>query len=85
MAPQQSRLVAIAPETQNVSLSLNASAIYAGAAIGSAAGAAVLGRFGFSALGLAAGFAALGVLAHIIFSEWLVRRSGRNAALNAAG
>ena len=44
MAPQQSRIVALDPASQNVSLSLNASAIYVGAAIGSAVGGTIIER-----------------------------------------
>ncbi len=42
MAPQQIRLVAIAPKAQALVLALNAAAIYVGIAIGSAVGAAIL-------------------------------------------
>jgi predicted MFS family arabinose efflux permease len=80
MAPQQSRIVALSPETQNVSLSLNASAIYVGAAVGSAVGGAVIDRFGFSALGIATGLAVALVLGHILFSVWQVWRRGRMQA-----
>ena len=80
MAPQQSRLVALDPASQNVSLSLNASAIYVGAAIGSSAGGAIVDNIGFAALGWASGLAVLAVLAHIFFSLWLVRRARRAEA-----
>jgi DHA1 family inner membrane transport protein len=77
MAPQQSRIIALAPENQIVSLSLNASAIYAGAAIGSAAGGAIVDGLGFGALGWTSGLALFAVLAHILFSLWLTRRARR--------
>lgn len=80
MAPQQSRIVSIAPESQNVSLSLNASAIYVGAAIGSAVGGAIIEGVGFSALGWATGLALVAVLGHILFSVWQVWRRGRAEA-----
>jgi DHA1 family inner membrane transport protein len=84
MVPQQSRLVAIAPESQNVSLALNASAIYVGAALGSTAGGAILAGLGFDALGWFGGLAALGVLAHIFVSIWLERRKAHVAESSAA-
>jgi MFS transporter, DHA1 family, inner membrane transport protein len=80
MAPQQSRLVALDPANQNVALSLNASAIYVGAAIGSYAGGAIIERFGVAALGISAGIGTLIVLGHIILSLWLVWRAGRAQA-----
>jgi DHA1 family inner membrane transport protein len=75
MVPQQSRLVLLSPGSQNVTLALNASAIYLGAAIGSAAGGAVLDGLGFAALGWVAGLAAGSVLAHVLLSVRLVRES----------
>ena len=63
MAPQQSRLAAIAPDTVALALALNAAMIYAGIAIGSAIGAVILGGFGLAGLGIAAG--AMGALALI--------------------
>lgn len=80
MAPQQSRLVALDPARQNVTLSLNASAIYAGAALGSAAGGAVIDRLGPGALGWVSGVAMFAVLAHIVLSMALVRRGGLSEA-----
>ena len=65
MAPQQSRIVSLEPASQNVSLSLNASAIYVGAAIGSAVGGAIIDDLGFAALGWATGLALVAVLGHI--------------------
>jgi predicted MFS family arabinose efflux permease len=80
MAPQQSRIVSIDPQSQNVSLSLNASAIYVGAAIGSAVGGAVIEGAGFSALGWTTSLALVAVLLHILFSVWQVRQKARAAA-----
>lgn len=80
MAPQQSRLVALDPASQNVTLSLNASAIYVGAAIGSAGGGIIVERLGFSALGWASGLATIAVLGHVILSMWLVHRASRMVA-----
>lgn len=79
MVPQQSRLVSIAPESQNVSLALNASAIYVGTALGSAAGGAILAGLGLDALGWSGGLAALAVLCHILLSIRLARRRGGRA------
>ncbi len=71
MVPQQSRLVAIAPDSQNISLALNAAAIYVGTALGAAAGGVILSRLGLNALGWSGGLAALGVVRHILLSIWL--------------
>ena len=80
MAPQQSRIVSLDPQNQNVSLSLNASAIYVGAAIGSAIGGSVIDNLGFAALGWVTGVALVVVLAHILLSVWLNWRKGRAEA-----
>jgi len=80
MPGQQSRVVSLDPQRQNVSLSLNASAIYIGAAIGAAAGGQIIDRLGFSALGWTSSLATLAVLGHIALSVWLVWRRGRAAA-----
>lgn len=80
MAPQQSRIVSIAPKSQNVSLSLNASAIYVGAAIGSAIGGMVIEHLGFAALGWVTALAVIAVLGHILLSVWQVWRRGRAEA-----
>ena len=77
MAPQQSRIVSLAPESQNVSLSLNASAIYVGAAVGSAVGGSIIDSLGFAALGWTTGLALVAVLGHILLTVWLVWRRGR--------
>lgn len=84
MVPQQSRLVSIAPESQNVSLALNASAIYVGTALGSAAGGLVLDRLGFGALGWVGGIAMLGVLLHMLLSIRLLRSKARAEAARSA-
>jgi predicted MFS family arabinose efflux permease len=74
MAPQQSRLVAIAPDAHALVLALNAAAIYVGIAAGSALGSSVLAAFGLPALGLFGGLAATFALVHLMVS---VRVSGR--------
>ena len=71
MAPQQTRLVTLSPQTAPVLLSLNAAAVYAGAAIGSAMGGVVIARFGIEALGLASGLMATLAIAHIVLSRRL--------------
>jgi DHA1 family inner membrane transport protein len=77
MVPQQSRLVALAPERQNVTLALNASSIYLGGAIGAAAGGLVVDNLGFGALGWVAGLAGALVLAHLLVSIRLSRGAKR--------
>jgi len=69
MAPQQSRLLSIAPDKASVVLALNAAAIYIGAAIGSALGASVLEIFSLKALGWAGSIAAFFALLHLIYSQ----------------
>lgn len=68
MAGQQARLVSLAPESAPVVLSLNAAAIYVGAAIGSAIGGFVIDNAGLEHLGwTASGMAVIAVL-HILIS-----------------
>ncbi len=69
MAPQQSRLVAIAPEAQALALALNAAMIYVGIAIGSGIGSALLGWLGLTVLGLAGGIGASVALLHLLASS----------------
>ncbi len=64
-APQQMRLLSLAPAEANVVLALNAAAIYIGAAAGSAIGGAILQTYGAQMLGIAA--AGVAVLALIQF------------------
>jgi predicted MFS family arabinose efflux permease len=64
MTAQQARLVALAPASASVSLSLNSSAIYLGSATGAAAGALVIAHGAVERLGLvAAGFSLAALLA----------------------
>jgi predicted MFS family arabinose efflux permease len=64
MTAQQTRLVALAPASASVSLSLNSSAIYLGSATGAAAGALVIAHGAVGRLGLvAAGFSLAALLA----------------------
>ncbi len=74
MAPQQTRLVAIAPQAQSLVLALNAAAIYVGIAIGSALAAAILAQWGLGALGIAGSGMAAVALLHLVVSA---RLSGR--------
>jgi DHA1 family inner membrane transport protein len=74
MAPQQSRLVAIAPNAQSLALALNAAMIYVGIAFGSAIGAGLLERQTLAALGLAGGVGAAVALMHLLASS----RTGKN-------
>jgi predicted MFS family arabinose efflux permease len=69
MAPQQSRLAAIAPQAVSLVLALNAAMIYVGIALGSAAASLILDWKGVAALGVAGGLAALLALAHLLLSD----------------
>jgi MFS transporter, DHA1 family, inner membrane transport protein len=71
MAPQQARLVALAPRSQALVLALNAAMLYVGIAAGSGISAAVMNHFGLAALGIAGGFGALLALAHLSLSRAL--------------
>lgn len=71
MAAQQSRLITLAPQAASVVLSLNAAAIYIGAAIGSAIGGVVINSYGLTALGIAGSMAALLAIVHIVASNWI--------------
>ena len=73
LAGQQARLVSLAPTSAPVLLSLNAAAIYIGAAIGSAVGAFVIERAGLTALGwTASGLAVIAVI-HMAISARVSR------------
>ncbi len=74
MAGQQMRILSILPERPGIVLSLNAAAIYVGAAAGSAVGAAVIGTGSVGWLGPAAGAVAALAFAHVCLSRWI---SGR--------
>ncbi len=74
MAGQQVRILSILPERPGVVLSLNAAAIYVGAAAGSAVGAGVIGAASLRWLGPAAGAGAALAFAHVALSR---RVSGR--------
>ena len=76
MAPQQSRLAALAPAHTPLLLSLNSSMLYLGTAFGAAIGGSVVGRVGFVHLawvGVPFALAGLGTL-------WLSRRRAAQRA-----
>ena len=68
MAPQQSRLAAIAPQAISLVLALNAAMIYVGIALGSAAASFILDWKGLTALGISGGLAVLLALVHLLLS-----------------
>ena len=69
-APQQARLVALAPESGNLLLALNASAIYLGMAGGAALSGILYARSGSDHLALAsAGLVALGIGAFLLSTQ----------------
>lgn len=74
MAAQQVRLLSIAPEAASVVLSLNAAALYGGAALGGTIGGVILTGYGLTALGVSGGLAALVAVVHMLISG---RVSGR--------
>jgi DHA1 family inner membrane transport protein len=71
MTPQQSRIVAIAPERAPVLLSLNASAILLGVALGSAIGGQALAYGGWTMVAVASAAIALAGVLHLILSDRL--------------
>lgn len=71
--PQQTRLLRLAPERAPVMMALNAAALYAGVAAGSATGGAVLSHWGLLALGYGGAAAALLAVLHLAASERVAR------------
>ena len=71
MAPLQSRLVRLAPEAVNLSMAMNASAIYVGMSAGAALSGVFFTQFGLANLPLISVIAA--VLALLVFQASLVR------------
>ncbi|WP_439522542.1 MFS transporter [Marivita sp.] len=69
VAPQQVRLLHLAPQLAGVVLALNAAAIYVGTASGSALGGLVQTVGDLTWLGATAGITALGALGHILWSH----------------
>jgi predicted MFS family arabinose efflux permease len=73
--PQQARLMALDPKTQGVMLALNAAGIYLGTGLGSAIAGAVYERWGIESTGLVGGMIAAVAIMHLLFSEWLAKRT----------
>lgn len=71
MAPQQSRLAAMAPNAASLAMALNATMIYVGIAIGSTVSARILEWQGLAALGVSAGAVALLAALHLWLSDRL--------------
>ena len=68
MAPQQSRLVQVAPQAISLVLALNAAMIYLGIALGSALSSRILAWQGLTSLGIAGAVGAILALAHLLAS-----------------
>ncbi len=75
MAPQQARLVMLAPEQRNLLLALNASALYLGMGGGSVVAGALFSHFGGAGLPYAAAVIAMLAIGSFVASE---RRQGAN-------
>jgi DHA1 family inner membrane transport protein len=74
MVPQQARLIELAPEQQNIVLSLNSACIYLGASLGSALGALVISTWSIAASGVAAAIAMGAAFIHLLLSAALQRK-----------
>jgi DHA1 family inner membrane transport protein len=77
MAGQQARLVSLSGARAPVVLSLNAAAIYVGAALGAALGGWVVATAGLAALGWAGGLCAMAAVVNIVWSARLAPVSAR--------
>lgn len=74
-APQQARVISLAPDRAPVVLSLNAAAIYVGAAVGASVGGGAISQGGLLSLGWVGGaMALLGVL-HLLVSARINRKA----------
>jgi DHA1 family inner membrane transport protein len=73
--PQQTRLMELDPRTQGVMLALNAAGIYLGTGIGSAIAGAVYERWGIEWTGIVGGLIAAAAIIHLLFSDWLAKRT----------
>lgn len=80
MVPQQARLVALSPGDAQVLLSLNASAVYIGGALGSAIGAATVERGGFWWTGPVGAITGLVALAHLVVALRLAPRPAKGVS-----
>jgi predicted MFS family arabinose efflux permease len=67
--------MALDPKTQGVMLALNAAGIYLGTGLGSAIAGAVYERWGIESTGLVGGMIAAVAIMHLLFSEWLAKRT----------
>jgi len=79
---QQARLMRLAPDVAPVVLSLHASAVYAGIAIGSALGALTIQRHGIAAIGYTGSLcqlAGLGLMLPLAVAGWRTRLAYRGA------
>lgn len=72
--PQQTRLMAIDPESQGVMLALNAAGIYLGSGIGAAIAGYVYDHHGLEMTGVAGCAMTLFAIVHLAFSDWLLKR-----------
>ncbi|MDQ2090619.1 MFS transporter [Marimonas arenosa] len=71
---QQTRLLRLAPERAPVMMALNAAALYAGVAAGSAFGGAVLIHWGLGMLGIGGALVAGWAVLHLLWSERIAVR-----------
>ena len=80
MTPQQSRLVTLLPWAPGLALSLNASGLYAGSAIGGAIGSVIVDRAGLQPLGPGA---AVLLLVTLLLLAWSSRVRPSASAVRA--
>jgi predicted MFS family arabinose efflux permease len=73
--PQQTRLMEIDAKTQGVMLALNAAGIYLGSGIGAAIAGVVYERWGIEATGIVGGLLTALAIIHLLFSDWLIKRT----------
>jgi predicted MFS family arabinose efflux permease len=73
--PQQTRLMEIDAKTQGVMLALNAAGIYLGSGIGAAIAGVVYERWGIEATGIVGGLLTALAIIHLVFSDWLIKRT----------
>ena len=71
--PQQTRLIALDPNTQGVMLALNAAGMYIGTGIGSAIAGTVYDRWGIEWTGVVGGLIAALAIAHMLVADWLTK------------
>jgi predicted MFS family arabinose efflux permease len=86
VAPQQVRLLKLAPDMAGVVLALNAAAIYVGSASGSALGGLIQTVGDLTWLGAAGGIGMLGALGHLLWSHRAANlRAARQSNFQSAG